>query len=162
MRAILIKTDETVEEIEIKDYTDYYKFGEFDLFDVVYLKWGQNLKVNVIVDDEGMLKQGNLGRRVMGYDQPLFGNIIITGDVDEEGGTLPLTDLVNESNVDYFVSPIMYKLSGEWIMIQVIIKRKQLFRIVDISSWNSIQLNKFLNAYMDRKDYSIEFRRVVE
>lgn len=113
MRAILVKTDETVEEIEIKDYTDYYKFGEFDLFDVVYLKWGQNLKVNVIVDDEGMLKEGNLGRRVMGYDQPLFGNIIITGDVDEEGETLPLTDLVTKRNVNYFVSPIMYKLSGE-------------------------------------------------
>jgi len=46
--------------------------------------------------------------------------------------------------------------------IQVVIKRKNLFRIVDISSWNSRDLNKFLNAYMDRKDYSIEFRRVVE
>jgi len=47
-------------------------------------------------------------------------------------------------------------------MVQVIIKRKDLYRIVDISSWNSRDLNKFLNAYMDRKDYSIEFRRITE
>lgn len=47
-------------------------------------------------------------------------------------------------------------------MIQVLIKRKQLFRIVDISSWNARDLNKFLNAYMNKKDYSIEFRRIEE
>ena len=47
-------------------------------------------------------------------------------------------------------------------MIQVIIKRKDLYRIVNITSWNSMQLNKFLEAYMNRTDYSIEFRRIVE
>jgi len=76
MRAILVKTDETVEEIEIKDYTDYYKFGEFDLFDVVYVKWGHDLNVSIIVDDEGMLKDGNLGRAIMGYGQPLLETLL--------------------------------------------------------------------------------------
>ena len=47
-------------------------------------------------------------------------------------------------------------------MIQVIIRRQNLHRVVDISGWNSRQLNKFLEVYMNRNDYKIDFRRVVE
>lgn len=44
-------------------------------------------------------------------------------------------------------------------MIQVVITRKKLFKIVDISGWSGQELNKFLDAYMDRTDYKIQFRK---
>ena len=45
-------------------------------------------------------------------------------------------------------------------MVQIIIKRKGLEKIVDISNWNVIELDKFMKAYFNRDDYKIEFRRI--
>lgn len=46
-------------------------------------------------------------------------------------------------------------------MIQVVVSRKNLYKIIDITEWTGLELEKFLKAYMDRTDYTIQFRRTV-
>lgn len=99
----------TNSEVIINDYTDYYEYGEFNLFDVVRVSW-KDLEVNIYLDDEGMMKSGNLGRKVEGYPQPLFGNFIITGGVDDEGNTLPCPDAIQIKDLTDFIGSIDYEV----------------------------------------------------
>lgn len=92
---------------EIEDYTDYYKHGEFQLFDVVRVMWN-DVEVNIYVDDEGMLRSGNFGRKVEGYPQPLFGNLILTGGVDSIGNTMDLPEEITLMNLEEFIGGIDY------------------------------------------------------
>ena len=112
MRAIVNKISEVGSlcyEVDINNYKDYYKHLECDCFDVVMVKWHGH-DISIYVDDEGMLKEGNLGRMVEGYHAPLFGNMVICGGVDEEGETLPLPEEFNILNVEMFISQVMYKI----------------------------------------------------
>ena len=112
MRAIVSKISEVgtlCYEADIDNYKDYYKHLECNCFDVVMVKW-QEHDISIFVDDEGMLKKGNLGRIVKGYNIPLFGNMVICGGVDEEGETLPLPEDFNLLNINAFISPVCYKI----------------------------------------------------
>lgn len=101
---VVIKNYET----NIKSYKDYYKHLKCDVFDVVRVMWGKH-DISIYVDDEGLLKSGVYGRKVKGYSQPLFGNFVITGGVDEEGNTLPIPD---EINLEHYIGDINYITKG--------------------------------------------------
>lgn len=85
----------------VSDFTDYYKLIDNNCraFDVVYVEY-KGHRLSLFVDDEGMLKSGNLGRMVANYPQPIFGNVVVTGDVDSRGKTLGVPDEL--SVVDFF------------------------------------------------------------
>ena len=91
----------------VKDYKDFYKLGGFDMFDVVRVNWGE-LDINIYLDDEGLLKSGNLGRMVEGYPNPLFGTLIITGGTDSEGNTLSVPDELNILDIPKYVGEVEY------------------------------------------------------
>ena len=93
--------------VEIDSYKDYYMYGKYEIFDVVMVDWNGHI-ISVYVDDEGMLKEGNFGRLVEGYPQPLFGDFVITGGVDEEGNTLPLPDEFTPNNINEFISSVEF------------------------------------------------------
>ena len=92
---------------EINTYKDYYKHLEVSLFDAVRVQW-KGKDISVYVDDEGMLKEGNYGRMVMGYPEPLFGNLVIVGGVDSKGDTLPIPEEIKLLDLREFISDIKY------------------------------------------------------
>ena len=96
-----------VQKAVIEDYTDYYKLGGFKLFDVVRVDW-DGMEISLFIDDEGMMKTGNFGRMVVGYPEPLFGTIIITGGTDSKGQTLSVPEELNILDVPKFISEIKY------------------------------------------------------
>lgn len=115
MRALVMDLSEVVEtsviniyETDIKSYKDYYRHLNCDLFDVVMVEWDGE-EISIYVDDEGMLKSGNLGCDVEGYPQPLFGNLVFTGGVDEEGDTLPFPENFTMQHIKRFVSKPLYQ-----------------------------------------------------
>ena len=63
---------------------DYYKHLDCRCFDVVGFPFG-----DVYVDDEGMYN-AHCGFQLPGYN-PLFGNGVITGPCDSEGGSTSVT-----------------------------------------------------------------------
>ncbi len=98
MKAILSKIiknlnghvlEVTTEEVEVNDYTDYYPLigNDCRTFDVVM----PNENISIFVDDEGLMKPKNFGRKVEGYPEPLFGNLVFCGGVDSKGDTLDTT-----------------------------------------------------------------------
>lgn len=112
MRAMSIKfnTEKMADEVtmvEITNYKDYYQLINSDIFDVAMVEWDKQ-PISIFVDDEGMLKSGNHGRMVKGYPQPLFGDIVIVGGVDQEGETLPLPDEFSPVNINMYVGPVRY------------------------------------------------------
>lgn len=94
---------------KVNKLDDYYKHMDCSLFDCVYVEH-KGHKLTVFCDDEGMLKEGNLGRLVGNYPQPIFGDIVIAGDVDEEGNTLPCK-LELEELVD-FIGDSVFEIRG--------------------------------------------------
>ena len=97
---------------DIAGYKDYYKHLEAELFDVVMVEYkGHNL--SVFIDDEGLYKADNFGRNVAGYDSPLFGHLVVTGDVDAEGETLALPTELSLIDMMDFSSEVMYKTKGD-------------------------------------------------
>ena len=88
-------------------YKDYYKLGGFELFDMVRISFAGE-ELTLVVDDEGMLKSGNFGRDVVGYPQPLFGNIIVTGGVDDEGNTLSIPDTISMLDMIELIGDVKY------------------------------------------------------
>jgi hypothetical protein len=98
MKKVMVETikkqDASVllEEKYIKDYQEIYDLIDCNLLDldIVCVEY-KGYRLNIYVDDEGMLKP-NYGRYISGYPNPIFGNIVIMGDTDEEGGTLGLPD----------------------------------------------------------------------
>ncbi len=114
MKKINVMVHEAMEfgsavmKAEVSDYTDYYKLGGFDTFDVVRVKWDGH-DISIFLDDEGMLKSGNLGRKVEGYPEPLFGVFIITGGVDKNGDTLSIPDELNSPmKINKFIGEVEY------------------------------------------------------
>ena len=91
----------------VEDYTDYYKYGGFELFDMVRIQFAGE-ELTLVVDDEGMLKSGNYGREVVGYPEPLFGNFILTGGVDSKGATLPFPSEISLMQVNNMISEVLY------------------------------------------------------
>ncbi len=101
----------------VSDYTDYYKLIECTSFDVVRVTWkGQNL--SLFVDDEGLLKPHNYGRDVI-YDDTsedvtqLFGTIVVTGDVDEDGETLGVPEEITLMDLIELISDVKYVTKGD-------------------------------------------------
>ncbi len=101
----------------VEDYTDYYKLIDCTSFDVVRVTWkGQNL--SLFVDDDGLLKSGNLGRDAV-YDDttmettPLFGTIVVTGGVDEDGETLSIPDEITLMDLMNLISDVKYQVKGD-------------------------------------------------
>ena len=92
---------------KVDTYKDYYKHLECGTFDVVRVIWAGQ-EISLFVDDEGMLKSGNFGRRVEGYPEPLFGTIVVTGGVDEEGETLGVPDEINIMDIGKYIGEIEY------------------------------------------------------
>lgn len=80
---------QTLEEAVITNYKDYYKHLECRTFDVVSL----GRKMSIFVDDDGLFVTPLFLTMVLGYDQPLAGNLVFAGGVDSDGETLscPLT-----------------------------------------------------------------------
>ena len=111
MRAILSEVDGTTKEVDIGNYKDYYKYIGCDSFDVVRLTWG-DINVSIFIDDEGLFKKDNLGRKVFGYPEALFGNMVITGDVDDEGKTLPLPREITVETVRILIGDPIYIVGG--------------------------------------------------
>lgn len=110
MRAIVLQNIGTYEhlyETDIKSYKDYYEHLKCELFDVVRVRWNGE-DISIFVDDEGLFKPNNYGRKVEGYPNPLFGNMVICGGVDAEGDTLSLPDTFNIINVLKFIGEIEY------------------------------------------------------
>ncbi len=101
----------------VSDYTDYYKLIKCTTFDVVRVTWkGQRL--SLFVDDEGLMKPFNYGRDVV-YDDTtmetteLFGTIVVTGDVDEEGETLGVPDEITLIDLIDLISDVKYQVKGD-------------------------------------------------
>lgn len=97
MKALLINaTDKTVTPVEYNgDYRTIYDHIGCELFDVVYAEVGGH-KVSIFVDDEGLLNAPQAFFLLPGWPQPLAGNALVLGDVDEEGETLGLPDEVTD------------------------------------------------------------------
>ena len=93
--------------VEISTYKDYYKHLECSTFDVARVEWlGE--EISLYIDDEGLFKEGNLGREVKGYPQPLFGNIVICGGVDNKGNTLEVPDCITLENINDFIKEVTH------------------------------------------------------
>ena len=107
MRAILSEVDGTTKEVDIRNYKDYYKYIGCDSLDMVRLTWG-DINVSIFIDDKGLMKPNNIGRKVFGYPEPLFGNMIFTGDVNEDGETLPLPKEITINTIKILVSDPVY------------------------------------------------------
>ena len=113
MRAMVCKINEigfeSLQEVDVKSYKDYYELIGCSCFDIVMIEY-QGHKLSVYCDDEGMLKSGNFGRVIGSYPNPIFGSIVITGGADEEGNTLGLPDELTMLDI--------YKIIGEvqWVV----------------------------------------------
>ena len=94
---------------EVNEYTDYYKLLECTMFDVVYIDY-KGTPLSLFIDDEGMMKANNLGRLVEGYPQPLFGTIVITGSVDDEGETLSVPDWFTTEDAIKIIGTVQWKV----------------------------------------------------
>ena len=115
MRAIQIDVTnddfEVVREVVIDNYQDYYTLLACKYFDVVMVQW-RGKDISIFVDDEGLMKAGNVGRDVEGYPNPLFGNFVICGGVDDDGDTLDLDEEFTVFNIRGFISEIKYIVKG--------------------------------------------------
>ena len=115
MRAIISKVRNglhtEVYETEIENFTDYYSHLECELFDVVSIEY-KGKRLSLFVDDEGMLKP-NYGRIIYGYEtQPLFGHVVVAGEVDAEGETMDCPESISISDVHEMISMPCYVTKG--------------------------------------------------
>ena len=111
MRAVCNRVNSGVMSYTLEDiasYKDYYPLLEAELFDVVMVDY-KGHKLSVFVDDEGMFKTGNFGRLIAGYPQPIFGSIVIVGDVDKNGDTLPLPEELSLMDMMDFSSEVQWR-----------------------------------------------------
>ena len=97
---------------KVSNYRHYFRLLNCITFDVVRVIWkGHN--ISLFVDDEGLMKP-NLGRDVIyddtsGETTPLFGTIVVTGDVDEDGETLGKPDELSMDEIMKFISEPKYQ-----------------------------------------------------
>lgn len=94
-RGILIDVDKlNVREVQFDGLKDMYKLIDCDMVECV--PYGRNL--DVWVDEEGLLKNDGKGYFMLpSYPQPLKGNGLLTGGVDEDGETKPCTLTLKEA-----------------------------------------------------------------
>lgn len=94
-RGILIDVAAlTVKEVEFSGLQDMYRLIGCDMVECV----GVDRKTDLWVDEEGLLKNDGKGFFLFkGAHQPLKGNGLITGGVDEDGNTLGSTMSVEEA-----------------------------------------------------------------
>lgn len=93
MRGLLIDVwNNEIREVEASTLDEYYKLIGCDTIDIAYYKIGSRY-YNIICDDEGLLKDSV---RVSAFDKRmrpiLVGNLLISGDTDDNGGLTSLTD----------------------------------------------------------------------
>lgn len=111
IRAVSVKFDESKNQLEINDieiinYKDYYKYLECDLFDVVMTNY-ENTDISIFVDDEGLFKENIIYRIIIGNNVfKLAGNMVFTGGVDEEGETLSLPEHISTEIIRDWILPI--------------------------------------------------------
>lgn len=114
MKALLSEPTEfgsILTKVEVESYEDYSKLLKCKYFDVVRVKWN-GVDISLFVDDEGMLKGGNLGRIVDGYPNPLFGSIVVTGGTDSLGETLPIPSEVNMIDISNRIGEVEFIIKG--------------------------------------------------
>ena len=112
MRAIqLISETGELNEVQVSNYKDYYKLLNAELFDIIMVTW-KGVDISIYVDSKGMLKSKNLGRDVKGFPEPLFGNMVICGNVDIEGNTLDLPKKITIEDVRKNVTSPLYVAKG--------------------------------------------------
>jgi hypothetical protein len=92
VKAYQIKVDGTHQVIDMElDLKDYYKYTECDIIDIVYATIGGK-EYDIIVDDEGLLKDGHVFTAFAVKSQSLLaGSIVVVGS-DNKGGFKGLTD----------------------------------------------------------------------
>ena len=93
--------------VDIKSWRSYSELLKCDIFTVVSVDYNGQI-LSVFVDDEGLLKP-NFGRMVGTYPEPLFGNIIVAGGVDDEGDTMDLPESVTLMQITDLISDMRYK-----------------------------------------------------
>jgi hypothetical protein len=111
MRAVLYNpTTQITSEVNIdteKGIEDYYKYLECSCFTVVEVEVltnnGKPEWVSIYCDDNGLLSD-NLVTSIQGYHEPLAGNLLFLGDVDEEGETLALPENISTMKIDSLLS----------------------------------------------------------
>jgi hypothetical protein len=88
-RGILVDVAKlTVREVQFNGLKDMYRLIDCDLVECV--SYGKDL--DVWVDEEGLLKNDGKGFFMLpSYPQPLKGNGLLTGGVDEDGETVSCT-----------------------------------------------------------------------
>tara|TARA_R110000822_G_scaffold117943_1_gene250487 strand:- start:76 stop:423 length:348 start_codon:yes stop_codon:yes gene_type:complete len=93
MKAYLINSEtKTVTPVDYNgDYKTIYTLIGCELFDIVYAQVDEH-KLNIFVDDEGLLNNPQHFFMLDGWAHPLAGNGLVLGDVDEEGETLAAPD----------------------------------------------------------------------
>ena len=94
-------------KVEVNDYTDYYEHLECGTFDVVMVEW-KGHAVSLFVDDEGLLKPKTYGRKVEGYPEPLFGNIVAMGGVDDQGNTMDIHEDITLLDIGELIGEIQW------------------------------------------------------
>lgn len=94
-RGILIDVAKlNVFEVEFDGLDDMYRLIDCDMVECVSL----NRNTDLWVDEEGLLKNDGKGFFFYaGREEPLKGNGLITGGVDEDGETLPCTMSLEEA-----------------------------------------------------------------
>jgi hypothetical protein len=87
LNAILIDPmSRTISEIQLSgELNDYYKHLKCQTFTIVTVDWCGH-EVDIFVDDEGLLNDGNEFFVFQGWHQPLAGRALILGH-DDEGET---------------------------------------------------------------------------
>ena len=108
MKAYLIDSEtKTITPVDYNgDYKTIYTHIGCDLFDIVYAESGGH-RISVFVDDEGLLNNPQHFFMLDGWAQPLAGNGLVLGDVDEEGETLAAPD-------DLDLSPTIRTAAGRF------------------------------------------------
>lgn len=93
MKSLLIDVENCeVKEVEISDFTDFYKYIGRSAFDVAGRYIGdENRWYDIFVDDIGMLKENPIISAINVTEIMLVGNLVITKTA-ENGEQLPLSD----------------------------------------------------------------------
>ena len=100
-----------IEEAFITDYTNYYSLIGCSTFDVVMIEY-KGEPLSLYIDDEGLLKPNMVGRHILGYPNPLFGNIVICGGVDRNGDTLSVPEWFTKKDVEAIIGNPAYLTNG--------------------------------------------------
>ena len=75
---------------------EMYRLIGCNLVDVIQSQLPNGELVDVWIDEEGLLTRGvKLGTKIRGFNEPLVGNLIVTGSPDSKGNPTPAPDNFN-------------------------------------------------------------------